>query len=209
MKRMMVLLALLSAPVASGWAQSEADQQIRQLRLQVRQSMQMARDAQQDAAKASQAAETARSERDSLAGELESTEAQRSKLAASVGYLGSERKRLEAQVAELEASLAKERAAHEDTRGRLASQTRERLAAEASFARENQALLTCRQHNGELAGAAEDLLNAYEEKGVFSVLGEHEPFTGIGRVRLENLLETYRDKVGDAREPATPVSPAS
>lgn len=201
------LLVLIQVAAAPAWAADE--QQIRQLRLQVRESMQMARDAQQEAAKASAAAQDAQTERDALAGELETIGEERGKLAASVGYLRSERERLSAHVAELEATLEKERMAHEDTRGRLQVQTRGRLEAEAGLTRETAQLMTCRQHNGEMARAAEDLLKAYEEKGVFSALGEQEPVTGIGRVRLENLLETYRDKVEEAREPEAGPSPAS
>ena len=54
---------------------------------------------------------------------------------------------------------------------------------------------------------ADDLLAAYQNKGVFDVLGEGEPFTGIGRVRLENLLETYRDKVDAAAERVAESAP--
>lgn len=201
---LMVLMQMASAPA---WAADE--QQIRQLRLQVRESVQMARDAQQAASKASADAQQAQAERDALAGELATVDGERGRLAASVGYLRAENKRLSAKLAELEATLEKERLAHEDTRGQLQAQTRGRQDAEARFARENDLLMTCRQHNGEMAKAAEDLLHAYENKGVFSSLSEQEPFTGIGRVRLENLLETYRDKLDEAREPSAVSAPAS
>ena len=47
---------------------------------------------------------------------------------------------------------------------------------------------------------ANHLLAACQNKGVFDVPGEDGPLTGIGRVRLANLLEAYRDKVDAATD---------
>ncbi|QID16215.1 hypothetical protein G3580_00390 [Nitrogeniibacter mangrovi] len=195
-----ILAGLLASAPAQ--AQSAGDAQIRQLRLQVRQSMQAARDAQQAAAKAQSEVSAAQAEKADIAASLDKAESARGALASRVRALQAERKQLEARVAKLEADLAAERDAGQQTRAKLDAQTRARARAEADGARQGAALRTCRVHNGELAGAADDLLHAYEAKGIFSVLGEAEPFTGIGRVRLENLIETYRDKVDAAREPA-------
>ena len=50
-------------------------------------------------------------------------------------------------------------------------------------------------HNVELSKAASKLLDAYENKGVFSALTSGEPLTGIGRIKLEHLIQDYRQHV--------------
>ena len=53
----------------------------------------------------------------------------------------------------------------------------------------------CRTKNGELGKLGLDLAERYRAKTCDDVQAENEPFTGIGRARMENLLEDYRDKV--------------
>lgn len=207
MLRMMTRVVVLALGVCLSAGAGAADDQIRQLRLQVRQSMQAAREAQQEAAKAQAEAGVVQGEREVLSLQLQSAESERGRLNASLGEARAERGRLAERVAALEEALAQERAAHESTRDRLGVQTRGRLDAEAGLAGEREKLASCRQHNGQLVNAVDELMHAYEEKGTLSVLAEREPFTGIGRVRLENMLETYRDAVEDAREPVSEGSP--
>jgi len=54
----------------------------------------------------------------------------------------------------------------------------------------------CVGHNAELSQAAADLLDAYENKGVFSALISKEPITGLKKIEIEHLLQTYRQQVG-------------
>jgi hypothetical protein len=44
-----------------------------------------------------------------------------------------------------------------------------------------------------------ELLGRYRAKSCGDTLAEAEPFTGIGRARLENLIEEYRDRMAGAR----------
>jgi chromosome segregation ATPase len=205
---LLLLLACLGA--VSLPARSAGDEEaIRQLRLQVRQSMQMARDAQQAAAAAEAEASAAQAEQAALGASLMAAEQARGALAATAAQLRREREALGEKLAALEQALAEARSAHQQTRDALAAQTGERERAEGQLRQSQAALATCRDHNGQLADAAQTLLDAYQDKGVFAVLGEHEPFTGIGRVRLENLLETYRDRLEAATEPSAPATAAA
>lgn len=54
---------------------------------------------------------------------------------------------------------------------------------------------TCRSRNAELGKLGGELLARYRAKTCQDVMSENEPFTGIGRARMENLLEGYRDKL--------------
>lgn len=195
------LVLALGVMQLSGVALAQSgDTQIRQLRLQVRQSMQAARDAQQAATAARAEVEQAKAAQAGLSRSLEEAEQARGALAGSVSQLRGARAALEAKVAELTQALADEQAAHRHTRDQLLDQTRIRETVARDLAAHQTALATCRKHNGELAGVVDQLLHAYEDKGVFTIIGQHEPFTGIGQVRLENLLETYRDKLDAATE---------
>jgi chromosome segregation ATPase len=53
----------------------------------------------------------------------------------------------------------------------------------------------CMAHNAELSEAASDLLDAYENKGVFSALFAKEPITGLKKIEVEHLVQDYRQKV--------------
>ncbi len=50
-------------------------------------------------------------------------------------------------------------------------------------------------HNVALSKAAADLLDAYENKGVFSALVAKEPLTGMGKIKIEHLIQDYRQQV--------------
>lgn len=55
---------------------------------------------------------------------------------------------------------------------------------------------TCLGHNAAMAGMTSELLTAYENKGVVGALLEREPFTGIKKVEVEHLVQTYRGEIG-------------
>jgi chromosome segregation ATPase len=53
----------------------------------------------------------------------------------------------------------------------------------------------CENKNGELAKLGYELAGRYRAKTCTDISLENEPFTGIGRARMENLLEDYKDRV--------------
>ena len=60
-------------------------------------------------------------------------------------------------------------------------------------------LTACRGNNIALSGITSDLLTAIERGGYGDALVRTEPFSGFKRVRVETLLQEYRDKVDDQR----------
>jgi chromosome segregation ATPase len=46
---------------------------------------------------------------------------------------------------------------------------------------------------------ANEILKRYERFGLGDALAAKEPFTGIARVKLENLVQDYQDKIADQR----------
>ena len=83
------------------------------------------------------------------------------------------------------AAAQKEKAAHDKLAGDVV--VLQRKVSE----RENQ--------NRELFRLANEILTRYEKFGLGEALAAREPFTGLTRVRLENLVQAYQDKLLDQR----------
>jgi chromosome segregation ATPase len=54
-------------------------------------------------------------------------------------------------------------------------------------------------HNRRLFEIGNELLDRFEKKGVWASLREAEPFTGLKRVELENIVQDYRFAIDDQR----------
>lgn len=73
------------------------------------------------------------------------------------------------------------------------------------------------QKNLELYNLGNEILTRYEKYGLGEALTAKEPFTGLTRVRLQELVQDYRDKIADQRAtpgkiqlaPAAPGTPAA
>jgi chromosome segregation ATPase len=59
----------------------------------------------------------------------------------------------------------------------------------------------CEANNQALYTYGRELLEAYQNKGVVSALSQHDPVLNLGKVRIENVLEEYRDKLDDKHLP--------
>lgn len=103
--------------------------------------------------------------------------------------------RLESSQAELAKAIA------ELTRRQAAIEARDRevLGLQRSVAEATEANLVCQEKNRELAMVAREVLGKYREVGVLDVLKRREPFTGVRRVQVENLLEDYTGQLEAAR----------
>jgi len=68
--------------------------------------------------------------------------------------------------------------------------------------------------NLALFNLGNDILTRYEKFSLGDALGAKEPFTGMARVKLQEFVQDYRDKVSDQRVipgqvPAAPLEPAT
>ena len=74
------------------------------------------------------------------------------------------------------------------------------LAQNATDSRDLAGRLTaCRGNNIALSGITSDLLTAIDRGGYGDALIGTEPFSGYKRIRVEALMQEYRDKVNDQR----------
>lgn len=83
----------------------------------------------------------------------------------------------------------------------LAQQMRETIAArdELSFKLEatTKDYQQCFANNHDLVALNEELLASYKDKGVWAALSQREPVTGLGKVKMENMVQTYRHSISD------------
>jgi chromosome segregation ATPase len=63
------------------------------------------------------------------------------------------------------------------------------------LAKGNEQRKLCETVNGELYRIGRELVEWYGNRGAFNALLEAEPFTGVRRAQMENLLENYREKL--------------
>jgi chromosome segregation ATPase len=62
--------------------------------------------------------------------------------------------------------------------------------------------------NLELYNLGNEILTRYEQYGLGEALAAKEPFTGIARVKLQELVQDYRDKIADQRVIPGEIPPA-
>ena len=61
----------------------------------------------------------------------------------------------------------------------------------------------CEKKNAQLYQISVELMDKYQSKGVFTSLLQAEPFTQLEKVKMQNLLQEYRDKAEAAKIAST------
>jgi len=204
--------AFLTAPL-SVWAQDAA--RATREREVLRHAQQQIQKATQELAVLQQKATAAEGERAALAQDLEQTKAKgkadagaRQKLQLGVQTLTAERDemktKLEAKTAEAQALTAKisslelEVATTAKQSQQLLTQASERQTKLMSRAE------VCEQSNAKLYATGRELVDQCRDRSASDLILRLEPFTGLGRVGVENRLEGVRDQLDSAKIPASP-----
>lgn len=77
--------------------------------------------------------------------------------------------------------------------------------------RQDENFALCYANNRKLYDINVDLLERYRNKGVLDVVKQREPFTGVARVEVENMVQDYQYRLEDLRldpESSTQAIPA-
>jgi len=204
-----LLLACLVSAVASAPAWATEESRERQMLRRMQQQMQQVEQAR---TQAEQGRVDALAEKEKLQRELDQARAGGRKLtrerAARVRVerdlktAQGEVEALRSKLAETEAKLADTRASLQTTTQTLAQTDSAKKEAESQLANTRQDLGQCRTHNGRLVSLSREMMTKYRDKSCADALAQAEPFTGLKRVEIENLLETWRDRVDEERLPA-------
>jgi chromosome segregation ATPase len=198
---LLLAFALASAALSRGAEPAPSGEE--RVRDALRQTMLQLRTAQADLA-ALQAGQAAlEEERRSAA---EKYEALKKQVAADRAALDKHTSGLEARVAELKTALAQRTADLEQATavgGKAVQSARETEAAVAKLQAENLALqrrVADREtKNLALFLLGNEILGRYEEFSLGNALRAKEPFVGLTRTKLENLVQDYQDKLGEQR----------
>ncbi|MDE2401322.1 MAG: hypothetical protein KGL90_06625 [Burkholderiales bacterium] len=202
--RAVLVLACVAGCATGASAQSNdrEQEQLKRLKLQMRQ-------VQQEKAALEEAQSKTAQENSSLAQALKSaqSEANGQKAAArklgglkvEVAALQQERAALTEQVALLQKQLDESKAEAHAQQGKAQTGA----VALSELTSKHQALAqkqeVCRQDNATLLALGHELLTRYDNKGFGDVLGAKEPFFQLARVTLENHSAEYRNKLDAAR----------
>ena len=129
--------------------------------------------------------------------------------------ISGERDALQAEVAQLKADLGAVKAKKTNTDGALVKSKEtlreiqenldktlsEKQVAEASATERGRQLEQCTIKNTKLYELNGELLQRYARKGVMDAMVRREPFTGLKKVEMENLLQDLQDKNDEQRIP--------
>ena len=115
-------------------------------------------------------------------------------LQALLDAANQDRQALAAQKAGLETRLAELAAKNATTERELAQVVAVRTRVESNLGIRDKELESCEGKNVQLYTHGRSLIDQCRDRSATDRVLRLEPFTGIGRVALENNLEEYRDK---------------
>ena len=118
---------------------------------------------------------------------------------ATIANLTSKAAEQDTTINQTKDSLAKWKAAYDqiNTAAQKLKAERDKAVSEDIIAKRTVA--DREMKNRELYRLANEILTRYEKFGLGDALAAREPFTGITRTKLENLVQDYSDKIADAR----------
>lgn len=129
--------------------------------------------------------------------------------------LQSENARLKADLDALKAkktstdgALSKSRETLRDVQDNLDRTLAEKQQTEELATRRERQLEQCTIKNTKLYELNGELLQRYANKGVMDAVARREPFTGLKKVEMENLLQDLQDKLDAQRVMTEQVAPS-
>jgi chromosome segregation ATPase len=190
-------MAQAEAPADKAAARNQ--EQVRRLRQQVQEVQQSAQKAEQEKAALDQQLKLSDAELGGLRRKGQETARRLNETEQGLSREKAEREVLAVKLFEAEKQielLSKQKAASEE---KLASRELMLSVQEVSLKAETAERQRCEANNLALYGYGRELLSAYREKGVFSAIAQRDPVLNLGSVKIENVLEEYRDKLDEKK----------
>ena len=190
--RPVALCLLLLVPGVSRADDAKVKETLRELALRLRTA---------ETEQASLQAEKAQLEQDKKAladkNDLAAKQAEADKV--TITNLTSKAAEQEAAINQTKDALAKWKAAYEQLNAAAQKLKTERDKAAGEDIIAERAVADREAKNRELYRLANEILTRYEKFGLGDALAAREPFVGITRTKLENLVQDYSDKIAAAR----------
>jgi len=214
--RVMLLLVCLCMPLAHAADDkgAKSQEQIRRLRQQMQQLQQTQQQTEQKFTQEKAALDEQLKKSGSELGGVRRkfAEAQKaaSETASKLASAEKERDELRAKFEEASKKLIALEETQRSTAEKLRVRDAEALGLQKSLTAELTEHSRCEANNLALYQYGRELMTLYRNKGVSSVLSDREPVLGFGKVKMENLLEEYRDKLdAQKRLPAVLEGPTT
>ena len=200
MMRSIFVFTMVATLAVPAWAANESreKQMLRRLQQQAQQLEQARAQAEQDKAVAladKDAAERELEKFDATKRQLAGARAARSRMEARLKAVQTDKYALAARLADIEKQLADSMALQQATAHRLAQTESARKQTEGELSGTVRDLQSCRTHNDSLYTLGREMMQKYRDKSCKDALAQAEPFTGLKKVEVENLLETWRDRL--------------
>ncbi|MBU1396666.1 MAG: hypothetical protein KKE84_11105 [Gammaproteobacteria bacterium] len=170
-------------------------QQVQQLDRARAQSEQEKAEALTDKEAAERELEKVRSDEAARKRQLASERAARSRAETGLKALQAESDALKVRLADTEKRLADSVALQQATAQTLAQVESAKKQTEGALAGKAHALQACQTDNGRLYAIGREMMVKYRDKSCQDALAQAEPFTGLKKVEVENLLEAWRDQL--------------
>jgi chromosome segregation ATPase len=145
---------------------------------------------------------------------IEALRAQLQNLQAGKGSVASNAKNdaalaaLKKQLAARNAALANSQSAYTAAASAASAAASENAALKAQLDSTNSSLASCQTKNTELFNLGNQILDAYSHKDdLFGSIADREPFTGLKRVQLENIVQDDQDTLLDNHITPTTAPP--
>ena len=141
-------------------------------------------------------------EKEKLAGQMngaqaraKSESAKGQQLQLALDAMTQEKQTLQAKTAELDQRLAELTTKHANIERELAQTQAQKKQAQSTLSMRDEQVASCEDKNMRLYRYGRDLIGQCRDHSATDAVLRLEPFTGIKRVAIENLLEEYRDKL--------------
>lgn len=200
MKTLSLLLVMMALATSPSWAANDSreKQMLRRMQQQVLQIEQARAQAEQEKAAALADKETAERELekfDATKRQLAGERAARRRMEAELKAVQTENDALKTRLADTEKQLADSVALQRATAQTLAQTESAKKQTEGELSGTVRDLQSCQTHNGSLYTLGREMMQKYRDKSCQDALAQAEPFTGLKKVEVENLLEIWRDRL--------------
>ncbi|WP_382160845.1 hypothetical protein [Hydrogenophaga sp. ANAO-22] len=202
-----LILALLMVGVG-GVATAQDDKRATREREALRRAQQQAQKATQDLGALQEKFNAAEKEREQLAGEVDGAQnrarneaARGQRLQRELQAVTGEREALRTEKATLEQRLQASTARGAQLERDLAAAQQRGQQLDAQGATQREQITACETRNSGLYATGRSLIEQCRDRSENDSVLRLEPFTGIHRVGIENMLESHRDQLDEHRTP--------
>lgn len=203
---LLIVLALASLGTSHAWSQDKGVSREREALRRVQQQVQQVRQEKTDLESKLTGAEQEKAalslEKDKLAGQVSGAQARAKSegaksqlLQSSLDAITKEKQALQVQKTELDQRFAELTTKQAITERELTLMQAQKKQADSTLLTREQQVASCEDKNAKLYLHGRDLIAQCRDRSASDVMLRLEPFTGIKRVSLENVLEEYRDKL--------------